>query len=77
MTGYTNHAQNKYNEDSFIVCLPRNGYFYLDINVPSTNLASLTIEVLPLYNEEIDLFENFKIRNEKYVLPGAFYKFHY
>lgn len=57
LTGYANHAQNKYNEDSFIVCLPRNGYFYLDINVPSTNLASLTIEVLPLYNEEIDLFE--------------------
>lgn len=56
LTGYTNHAQNKYNEDSFIVCLPRNGYFYLDVNVPSTNLASLTIEVLPLYNEEIDLF---------------------
>lgn len=57
LTGYTNHAQNKNCEDSFIVCLPRNGYFYLDVNVPSTNLASLTIEVLPLYNEEIDLFD--------------------
>ena len=28
-------------------------------------------------HENIDLFENFKNRNEKYVLPGAFYKFHY
>ena len=57
LTGYINHAQNKYGEDSFVVCLPRNGYFYLDINVPSTNLASLIVEVLPLYNEEIDLFD--------------------
>ena len=63
LTGYINHAQNKYNEDSFIVCLPRNGYFYLDINVPSTNLASLTIEVLPLYNEELDLFDTSESTN--------------
>ena len=27
--------------------------------------------------EDIDLFDNFKNRNEKYVLPGAFYKFHF
>lgn len=57
LPGYTNHAENKYNEDSFIVCLSRNGYFYLDINVISTNLASLTIEILPVYSEEIDLFD--------------------
>ncbi len=55
MAGYINHAQNKNDEDSFIVCLSKNGYFYLDINVPSINLASLTIEILPLQNQEIDL----------------------
>ena len=27
--------------------------------------------------EDIDLFENFKNRNEKYILPAAFNKFHY
>lgn len=71
LTGYTNHAQNKYNEDSFIVCLPRNGYFYLDINVPSTNLASLTIEVLPLYNEEIDLFELSESTNTYFPISNS------
>ena len=60
----------------------------ININVDKMNLNNSNdedesdeedMEYTPpeIKHEEIDLFENFKIRNEKYVLPGAFYKFHY
>ncbi len=28
-------------------------------------------------HEKIDLFDNFKNKNENYTFPGAFYKFHF
>ena len=60
----------------------------ININVDKMNLNNSNdedesdeedMEYTPpeIKHEDIDLFENFKIRNEKYVLPGAFYKFHY
>ena len=60
----------------------------ININVDKMNLNNSNDEVESdeedmeytppeIKHEEIDLFENFKNRNEKYVLPGAFYKFHY
>ena len=55
--GYnTNKAVNKNNEDYIIVYLPSNGYYYLDIDVSSTNLASLSIEISSLSIDELDLF---------------------
>lgn len=53
----TNQAINKNNEDYIIVYLPSNGYYYLDIDVSSINLASLSIEISSLSIDELDLFD--------------------
>lgn len=57
VTGVSNAAQNKSGENSIIIYLPRNGYFYLDIDVSSTNLKSLKIIVSPVESQDINLFE--------------------
>lgn len=57
VTGVLNAAQNKSGENSIITYLPRNGYFYLDIDVASTNLKSLKIIVSPVESQDINLFE--------------------
>ena len=59
----------------------------ININVDKMNINSNEeneeddedVEYNPpeIKHEDIDLFDNFKNRNEKYVLPGAFYKFHF
>lgn len=56
LADYANFAQNKSSEDSFIVCLTRMGYFYLDINISCSDLVSLKIEILPLDSRKIDIF---------------------
>lgn len=57
VTGVSNAAQNKLGENSIITYLPRNGYFYLDIDVSSTDLKSLTINISKVESQEIDLFD--------------------
>jgi len=57
LTGYLNSASTKSNENSMIVYLPRNGYFYIDVNISSDNLSSLFFEVTSPKSQEIDLFD--------------------
>ena len=54
---YSNSASNKENENSIIVCLERNGYYYLDFNIMAYNLSSLSVEIINLSNTNINLFE--------------------
>jgi len=57
----------------------------ININVDKKNVNNINDEIEEdmeytspeIKYEDIDLFENFKNRNEKYVFPGAFYKINY
>ncbi len=52
----SNYAQSKYNENSIIVYLSRNDYFFLNIDIPANDLSSLYLDITQLENQEINLF---------------------
>lgn len=59
-SGDSNLAQNKLSENSVIVYLSRNGYFFLDIDVPSNDLKSLRVNISAIEVEEnnIDYYDS-------------------
>lgn len=64
LAGYSNQASTKSNENRMIVYLPRNGYFYIDVNMPSNNLSSLYFDITSVSLQEIDLFDFSESTNE-------------
>jgi subtilisin family serine protease len=64
LTGYSNLAKTSQNMNSMIVYLPRNGYFYIDVNMTSSNLSSLYLNINPLEYQEINLFSLSESTNE-------------
>ncbi len=56
-TDVSNTTQNKAGENSITTYLPRAGYFYLDIDVSSTDLKSLKLIVSAVESQDINLFE--------------------
>jgi hypothetical protein len=49
-----------------IVYLPRNGYFFIDVNMTSSNLSSLYLNINPLEYQEINLFSLSETSNESF-----------
>ncbi len=56
LTGYSNLAQTKEDANSMVVYLPRNGYFYINVNMTSNEFSSLQLRISPVESQEIDLF---------------------
>lgn len=49
-------ASSDYNQDTMYVYLPRNGYFYINVVMPSDSYESLSLIVSPISSQNINLF---------------------
>ncbi|HPX83821.1 MAG TPA: hypothetical protein PLR16_00855 [Bacilli bacterium] len=56
LTGYANQASTKYNDNRMVVYLPRNGSFYIDVNMTTNSLSSLYLDITSVDLQELDLF---------------------
>lgn len=70
---YSNQAINASNQNSMVVYLSRNGYFYIDINLSTNEFTDLYLDIRRVDEEKIDLFElstttSEEIMNETYQL---------
>ena len=62
--GYTNQAKSFENINNIIVYLPRNGYFYIDINMSTNNLSSLYLDITDVDSQTVNLFNLSETANQ-------------
>jgi len=54
---YTLQAKSLEDENSMIVYLPSNGYYYFDVKMNTNSLSSLVLNITPYISSDIDLFD--------------------
>lgn len=64
LAGYPNQAKTSNETNSMVVYLPRNGYFYIDVNMTSNNLSSLKLYINPIGSQELSLYNLPESTNE-------------
>ena len=64
LEGYDNTASLKQNENNMYVYLPREGYFYLDVNFNTTGLEKLRLVITLEIPEDLNLFNLVENTNE-------------
>ena len=57
ITGYNYDSLTIQGENSMWVYLPRSGYFYIDINMPTDNYASLYLTISSPSIQDVDIFD--------------------
>ncbi len=65
-SGYPVEAKTSENINRMVVYLPSSGYFYIDINMASNELASLDLRINPVTSQEINLF-NLSLTSNEYI----------
>lgn len=55
--GYSKLAENDYGINSFYIYLPRNGYFYIHINMPDAEYSNMTLSITPTDSETIEMLD--------------------
>lgn len=54
---YTLSAESLAGENSMVVYLPSNGYYYFDVKMNTNSLSSLVLNITPYISSNIDLFD--------------------